>query len=498
MKLAIIDIGSNSIRMILVRMVDGCYKIYNDLKESARLGEGLETTGQLGEEHMDRALSTLKMFKRLIDAVGCDTIIAVATEAVRKASNKEIFLEAVRKKVGIDVRVLSGEEEAFFDFLAVKNSLPVSDALIMDIGGSSTELVYMQDKKMVEKVSLPLGSINLAERFDLSTELKPEQETALKHFLFHQFSKINWLATCTAPVLVGIGGTIRSLGKIDRARKNYPLDITHYYQMDPHDVQEIYQTVKRQSLVKRQKIKGLSKSRADLFLGPVAALSVITELCGIEEIVISGSGLREGLIFDHLARQEKIIRDPLDYSIRNIAGNHNLNEKHGQRVYHLFRSLFDQLKPLHHLGPEYGNILKTAALLHDCGININYYGHPLHSFYMILHSGIQGLTHRELLISAYIAGSHRKDECKVDLSRYQQLLSSQDALIIRTLGVLLSMAESLDRNMSSTVQDVSCRMEDHTVTIKTMATETPYLEINDAMQFKNIFAKVFGRDLRII
>jgi len=492
-KIAIIDIGSNSLRLVLVQVTqDGFYKIINDLKESVRLGEGMTEKCELQAARVAEAIQTLSMFKQICDSVQTSEIIAVATEAVRKATNRQAFLERVKTEVGINVRVLSGDEEAYFGYLGVIHSLDLTEGLIMDLGGSSTELVWLQEQKIKEKVSLPFGAINLTDRFKLQNKITKEQEKQLLQYLNSYYRTIPWLAKLKGSQLIGIGGTIRNFGKIDRKRKNYPLDIAHNYRLKPNDIHEIYDLVKNKSLAQRQAIRGLSKARADIFVGGAAAVAALVNFCKLKEVIVSGKGLREGLLYDYLSRHYQPIMNAFNFSLHNNLANYQLDVKHAAHVCHLTKSLFTQLRNLHHLDSRVERILKAAAMLHDCGIAIRFYEQRKHVFYVILHSEINVLSHRELVMSAAIASYNLKNDYKENLTAYKTLKT------IQKLGILLQIAANLDRGRNGNITNIKCAIENDVVIIKTMAQNNPLLEIRNAMQAADHFRKIFKKKLLIV
>jgi exopolyphosphatase / guanosine-5'-triphosphate,3'-diphosphate pyrophosphatase len=298
--------------------------------------------------------------------------------------------------------------------------------------------------------------------------------------------------------LIGIGGTIRNIGKIDRKKRNYPLDISHNYHMTNLDISEIYNMVNDCDPKQKKKVKGLSKERADIFTGAAAALNILAQYCGITDLYVSGSGLREGLIYEYILNCTDPVDDVLDFSLNTLIINHRLNKGHALHVWNMVDTLYDQLEPVHNIPEKPCKILKTAALLHDIGINISYYDHHKHSFYMILNSQINSLSHKELLIAACTAASHRKDEFKLDEYNYQFLLNESDILLIQKLGIMLKICESLDRRMNGNIEGMQCVIHENTVIIKLFSKENPALEINDALNSNEMFEKLFNKKLFIV
>jgi len=497
--IGIIDLGSNSIRLVLVRVGDkGNFKIINDYKVSVRLEEGMGEKGGMEQARMERALEALRTFRDICDSVEADEIIATGTEALRRAANREELLERARSECGIEVRVLSGQEEAWYGYFGVAHSMKPEHALLMDIGGGSTELTLVENGELKASTSLHVGTINLTSRFALQSRLEPLQASALEKYLAKSFAGVPWLRNLGCPMLIGIGGSSRTLAKIDRRCKNYPLDLHHNYEMSAEDVTGIYHSLLPMSLEQRRKIKGLSRDRADLLTGAVAAMAVLMDYCNIPTLRVSANGLREGLIYEYLDRQGIRPDDPLDFSLQSQIYNYDLNEKHARQVTALSLSLYDQLQPLHGLEPAMARVLKAAAMLHASGLALRYYNYPLHSFYLILNSDINGLSQRELLLAAYVAVTHAKQDYKIDVEHYKPLLGREDVERIQKLALLLRIAEGLDRTMCSRVERVAISTLGDDVVIKTVANGRIDLELKDANRSAELFKKVFKKKLLVV
>lgn len=498
-KIGVIDIGSNSMRLIIVEINENrSFRIIDELKETVRLGMDISKNGDLNEFRIQKAIDTLCHFKNLSTSLGVEKLIVVATEAVRKASNQKVFLEKVKNQLNIDIRVLRGEEEAYYNYVGAINTLDLSNALIMDIGGASTELILVHDRKLKQCISLPFGAINLTAKFDLSNALNKESEDKLMGFLQNNYDKIAWLDGVKDLPLIGIGGTMRNICKINMKEKDYPLDITHNYFLEANEVIQIYNTVKSKDSEKRKKIKGLSKDRADIFLGAAAAIKALIKFCNIENIYISGSGLREGLVYDYIFQENNIVDNVLDLSIQNTIANFKVNEIQAIHVFNLSKSLYDQLETLHNIKLNSTfKILKTASILHDIGTNINFYGKQKHSFYMFLNSSLKGLSHKELLMAAFVNIAIHKENLNINNSAYSKLLDKNDIDTIHKLGVIIKLAKSFDRKMDGNIEDIQCQINTNTVFIKTKSKVNADLEITTALKASSYFQKVFNKTLFI-
>ena len=497
-RLGIIDIGSNSIRLLLVEILSsGSYKIIDELKESVRLGADMIDGIRLNEERITKAIWTIKSFKIYCDAVHVKEIIAIATEAVRRSENKNDFIERVKIETDIEIRILTGVEEAYYDYFGVTNSMYIDNSLIVDIGGSSTELAWVYNNKLMESISIPIGAVNLTQKFNLEDIVNYLNEEKLREYLISIFNEIPWLFKVKFSSITGIGGTARNLGKIDRKNKRYVLDIHHNYEMEMSDVHTIYNSIKSKGLKQRKRIDGLSEDRADIFVGPCCAILSLLQLLEIDKIFISGKGLREGILYEYITTHYTPIEDVLDFSIKNVMQHHYVNQPHALNVYKLTSLLFENLKPLHHLNGDFSRIIKTATLLHDCGLSIRYYDHHKHSFYIILNSEINGLSHKELILSAYTASAHCDGQCDMNIFQFHGIINKMDLVNVEKIGCLLRIAESLDKSMSGLVKDILFTIENDSVTLKVISDHDIELEVNDAQKSASFFSEVYDRQLLI-
>lgn len=497
--IGIIDMGSNSVRLILVKVNhDMSFRLMDEHKESIRLGDGFTDNMTLKPQKIEAAVKTMRMFKRLCDAQNVTKIIAVATAAVRKAKNGLELIERIKKETEIDMKVISGDEEAHLDYIAVSSSLSIKDGLILDIGGGSFELIWMENRAKKESISIPIGSIDFAERFNVKDPLSENEEQNMISFIKSHLKEVPWLENVSDLPLIGVGGTLRNIGKIDMVKRKYPLDIIHGYEVSNENLDWMYQEIKSIELDEKRKFPGLSSDRADIFIGSLCLVKTILEYTKSKNLVISGKGVREGLFYSFLKDKNILIDNPLMLSLESTGKNMGLDMVHMFQVRKLTKRLFEDLKELHNITEDVEKIIDAASILHDSGVIINYYNHHRNSFFVILNSQINGLTHRELVMSAYIASFHRKNKAYEDYEKYKLLINERDIEIIKVVSVLLRIAESLDKSMSSVVSDLYCDIDKDKVLIRISAREYPEIEINDAITAYSQFKKTFKRNMVII
>jgi len=494
--IGVIDIGSNSMRLVIIQIGKKNYfRIIDEVKETVRLGMDMTTDGRLNPLRMEKAISTLASFKSLCEGLGECNIFPVATEAVRRASNQKEFLHMVKSTLNMEIRVLTGAEEAYYDYFGVINSMNFSNAVIMDIGGSSTELIWVKGKNKKEAISLPFGALNISNQFNLTEKMTNETERELNKYLMAQFRKVAWLEEVKDLPLIGVGGTVRNIGKISRKTINYPIERSHNYQMESSEVLNIYDSIKYKNPEQRRKVKGLSKERSDMFIGAFSVATALIKYCNNPRLIVSGSGIREGLIFEIL-RGEQVLKDVLQSSLDNVIKTLKLDKIHAHHVWKHAESLYTQLKPLHKINGNSYRILKTAAMLNDCGKTINFYNYHKHNFYMITNTPINGLSHKELIMAAYTMMLSVKENFDIDNSQYVTLLNEEDKYVIQRLGIILRLAECFDRKRNGNIIKVECKLRADRLFIHLFAKGTTEGERKEVEGCGAYFTKVFAKTLQ--
>ncbi|MDU2158545.1 MAG: Ppx/GppA family phosphatase, partial [Clostridium sp.] len=300
-RVGIIDIGPSSLRLMLTEVNEnGYFKIIDELKTSIRLCHDLVTDYGICNENFKTILSTLRAYKSLCTVSGANKIFAVATESLREAKNKDVLLPLIKKELDIDIRVLSCDEEIYYNFLGIKRSIYIDNSLMIEVAGTDTHLAWVQGDKILKSITLPIGSVNLTYKFNLRDRILPQDLTDTFEFITSKLNDIDWLMETKFDSIIGIASTVRNLGKIDRVRKRYPFDIPHNYELSDIDVQEIFNLLKCKDYKQRQKLDGMEPELADIIVGGTAIFKKIVNMVQCNKIIISGRGLREGLMYEYL------------------------------------------------------------------------------------------------------------------------------------------------------------------------------------------------------
>lgn len=497
-RLAIIDLGSNTSRLIILAYSPGiAFQLIDQVRERVRLSEGMGAENVLRAAPMDRTVQLMKVFKALCDANGIDTIIATATSAVRDARNQAEFLRRVESEAGLKLRVLSGDEEAYYGYLGAINSTPLTNGLVLDIGGGSLELSRVRQRQLTHSTSLPLGAVRLTETFLHSDPIAAPDVRLVNRYVEALLSSIDWLKAARGDQLVGLGGTVRALAKIDQRRRDYPLDRLHGYVLTLPAIEATLREMEGLPLSKREKLPGLNSDRADVIVGGALVLARLMRLGGYHELIVCGQSLREGLFYEHFLHDLPTLLAPdvRAFGLANLTYLYDVAWTHARHVEALAVSLFDQLRPLHAGGIFERTVLTGAALLHDVGVAIDFYNHDEHSAYLILNAELAGFTHREIAFMALLAQYHRRG--KPDVTPFKGLLTREDEDRAAKLGALLRLAEYLDRSRTQVVRSIRCRIQGLTVQLLCQVSGDAATEVWATERNADLFKQAFKREVII-
>ncbi len=501
-KIAIIDLGSNSARLVIADIMPGGYfMVIDELKEPVRLAQDMEIDGFLRPLRIQQTIKTLKTFRTLYESHGVSKVFAYATAAVRHAKNQKSFIDEVQSSCGIKLQVLSQEEEATFVYQGVINSMEVPKGLIVDIGGGSVKMIYYNRRVMIAQDTLPFGAVTLSEKF--ARHGTPEEcQNAITAYVTEHLERLEWLKNLDPETqLIGVGGSLRNLGKISRKLKKYPLDMAHNYHIPFTEFETIYDTIKPLAPEKLMRIKGLSSARADIFPAALSVVEAIKNYTDFNEIIIGGAGLREGAMFRYACPTvaEKPISDILGHSIYTLLHHFDMNIRHAEHVFDLSMQLFRQLKVIHKLPRPYVKVLRVASMMHDIGTSLKFYDHHKHSMYVILNSNLYGIPQKDLIMASMVAALHYRDGLEqLDCQKYLDLLNEEEISAVRKLGVIVRIAECFDRSCGGAIVGLSCDVLGDSVILKTRTQGDCTLEIKDALGALNEFKRAFKKNLEIL
>lgn len=471
--LAAIDIGTNSIHMVVVRIDPNlpAFTIIAKEKDTVRLGDRNPKTGDLTPEAMQRAIATLRRCQELATSFNVEQIVAVATSAVREAPNGREFLQRVDSEIGLFVNLISGQEEARRIYLGVLSGMEFNNHphMIIDIGGGSTELILGDSHEPRFLSSTKVGAVRLTAEFITTDPVSPTELQYLQAYIRGMLERpveelLAHLEPGEEPRLVGTSGTIETLAAF-HAREKLGIipNPLHGYQLNCKDLKEMVKRLASLTLAQRSTIPGMSDKRSEIIVAGALILLEAMTLLGIETLIIGERALREGVIVDWML-SHGLIEDRLRYqgevrhrNVIKVAQKYQVNLDYSERVANFALSLFHQTKGhLHNWDSEERELLWAAAILHNCGLYVNHSAHHKHSYYLIRNGELLGFTEAEIEIIANIARYHRKSKPKKKHENYSSLPSKKHRLLVSQLSALLRIAVALDRRQIGAIARLQC------------------------------------------
>ena len=503
---AFMDIGTNSIRLLLVRLhPNHSHTILTELRQIVRLGDGEFGSQHLQPAAMERTALVAREFAELARANGADEIVAVATAATREADNQDDFVKRLQTEAQFDVRVIAGLEEARLIYLGVSHGIHLGDrqAFFIDIGGGSTEVIIGSQYQHAYVGSLKLGAIRLSAQFlpeACSSVPLQTYNTIQRYVRHHAVRTLREMQGYRIDLAIGSSGTIRNVADV-AAR--------HFYKrpLQPDDVltyahlRQVVTLLAALSLEERRKVPGLQPERADIILAGAAILDAFMQELGVLEIHVSERGLREGLLVDYLLKhKDASLLAGLSVRARSVlqlGRACHFDEAHAQTTARLALGLFDSARAmrLHRLGGWERELLEYTALLHHIGAFLTYTDYQAHAYYLIRHANLLGFDQTEITLMATTALYQRKALPRKRDAAFAAL-DTRAQEIVRILSVFLRLAKHLDRGHAGIVQQAWLRpLDAGHVALHIYAAHDCQVEVWDIHKPAEAFKKVFGRGL---
>ena len=457
---AVIDIGSNSARMVIFEKSSHfAYHLIKEIKSRVRIGEGAyENGGVLQDIPMQRTYDALEGYRNIIQTLKCKKVFCVATSALRDAPNSPVFIKRVRLGLGINIKIIDGKQEAYYGGVAAKNLLkPFKNATTIDIGGGSTELALIENSNIIDKISLDIGTVRLKELFldkhTSSNEIKNYIQNVLIN-LPEYFSNEN---------LIVIGGTTRYFSELIMKKIDYPLKTVHgfEYKLDNHI--EFARDIKNSTILELKNF-GIKKDRIDTIREGLFIFDEITKKLNTKHIITSGVGVREGVyLCDLLRNSNHSFPQNFKLSLNSLIDRFGIKDRQNSSIVRYCKDLFHALSYLHQIDDKYLYLLATSAKLYNIGIRLNFYEKNLHSYYFIINSLNYGFSHKEKILIALLIKYHMKKLPSIeDLKAYENLLPN--IKIVNWLSFILSLSNCLHKDLMD--DKFSFEFKNHTLHIK--------------------------------
>jgi exopolyphosphatase/guanosine-5'-triphosphate,3'-diphosphate pyrophosphatase len=494
MRIAAIDIGTNSVRSVIVDVpVGGPRVLLDDEKAYTRLGRGLLQTGLLSRESIDDTIEAMRRMLDIAEQFEVSHMRAVATAAVRDAENGSELIDLARERLGVEIEVISPEEEGRLAFLSAVESADLEGrSAVIDIGGGSVEVVRSTGREIEFITSLPLGAVLLSERYHTEDPMPRRDYRRLTKYVRGVLEEALGDDPDPVATLVGSGGTINAVAAMISASAGNNLPTLHGYETTRADVIHLLARLARSTAVERRAIKGLPEQRADIIVAGTLVIDELMRLLGANVLRVNTRGIREGVVVDTIARERGSSERPERMDAARAFGQRcHCDFKHAEHVRMLAMSLFDGVADPLGLPRSHAYLLEAAALVHDVGYLIGYERHHKHSYHLITYSELPGFSRRDLQIIAGIARYHRGALPK---TRHEALLdlSADDRELVVRLGALLRIADGLDRSRAQRIASISVKAEPHRVVVHVEGRAPLDVEVHGACRKSDLFERAFG------
>lgn len=475
-RIGIIDLGSNSARLVIYEVyANGGYRPCYRMKRNTRLARFLQPDHSLSEEGVTQAVADVSAFVRVGSLYNVTRWIAVATAAIRQAANGADVLARIEEATGVHFRLITGREEAYYSYLGIMNTMEISDAVLVDVGGASTEVMLVRDRSLVEAISVPYGALTLTRAF--ANGPNEHQAALIMTFMSDIFESIEFLPRGVGLPVIGTGGTARSLGKIAQRMQRRGIDRYHGYQIDSTILTRVYERVSQGSAAERGRFADLSESRAEVIHAGAAAVLALVQCVRAPYFLVSGNGLREGVFYEHWFRSQAnpVVPSVRSHSTENFMRLFGIHVEAAERVAACVEYLFGKLEPLHHLPARWSQFAAVAARVEQAGTLVNVEKSGRHTDYLVRSSYLYGFTQEELLDIGQIA------------------LGKGDK-VYRQLSLLVTLSRTLVYETSVTVGDIEVNVKPKKVVLQ--LPQWAPIEIG-LESVQKAFLKLFGAKLSI-
>ncbi|WP_181555103.1 Ppx/GppA phosphatase family protein [Thermaerobacillus caldiproteolyticus] len=469
-KYGIIDIGSNTIRLVIYeRSKSGRLREIENVKAVARLRNYLNYNHILTDEGIVILLDTLRSFQEITRYHQLKRVKCVATATIRQAKNQNEIIRLVEENTDFRVRVLTGEEEAYYGFLAVVNSTPIPEAVTIDIGGGSTEITYYKNRQLVHYESFPFGALSLKQAFVSGNVPTQEELQRLSSYLTEQFQLLPWISRKRVPI-IAMGGSARNVVQVHQFMKNYPLAGVHQYEMNQKDLMEVERLLTSLAFEDIQKLEGLSKDRADTIIPALEVFRVLYEVVDAPVFVLSRKGLRDGIFYEEGMQPfgTPIFPSVLQESFFELAQDYDIDVHHVHYVNRLLTEFIEQIRrlDLYPLTDDDVRDVKWAAHVFYLGQYIDEESSSQHTFYILANRTIDGLMHKDRVKLALMASYKNRTVFKQYIEPFQHWFTKEEQRTIRFLGALLKFVYSLNETKRNIVQTVQLSKQNGSILIE--------------------------------
>ncbi len=457
-KVGIIDIGSNTIRLVIyVQSQEGSFKEIENIKMGVRLRTYLNGEKILSNEGIALLINTLHSFQLLLHHYKVTDATCIATATIRQANNRESILQEVESKTGFTLKLLNEYEEAFYGYTAVVQSTDIEEGITVDMGGGSTEITYFRNRKLLKYCSLPFGALSLKLDFIKGSVPTDEELEQMLQYVGMHLEDIPWLLNKNVP-LIGMGGSVRNFAQLHQHSIDYPLAGIHQYEMDVSSIEGIRTQLRTLTLPEIQKLEGLSKERADTILPSLEVFNLLLNASKATKCVVSKQGLREGVLYSRNSKETISSMSLVEKSIEDIKKDFYIDTGNSRQMIKIANVVINHINKTENLKEDISNadrqLLEQAACIFHLGKYLNDESSSHHTFYLLSNRSILGLSHYERVKLALIASYKGKRTFRQYIEPFKDWYTQGEQKKMRLLGAILKVAQSLNVTKRNVVDDI--------------------------------------------
>ena len=502
LRTAIIDIGSNTIRLVLYEYDEkqGVHE-FGNFKTVARLRSYILPSGEMSEEGIQVLQTTLLSFKEIVDNYHVKEIKAAATAAIRQAINQHEIIKCMQEATGIQIEILSEEEEAFYGFVAVTHSIDTPSAITIDIGGGSTEITYYENKTLQKSISFPFGTVSLKQKFVKGNVINGNELAKLADYVKKKLASLHWIVNKQLPI-IAIGGSARNVAQIHQQKTDYAISGVHQYELSLNELKDLKYDLSLMTFEQLKQLDGLSSDRADIIVPALQVFITLMEIVNTKQFQISKRGLREGLIINRVLQSNPDAFNKynvFEESAKRIALQYGRSEEEATALEKLAEQFYIQCCQLNVFPYNFNQVtlLKFAARLYSIGEYIELDSSSQHTFYLLANQSIAGMNHINRVKLAILASYKNKDYFRRYIEPFKAWIPREEQNELRDFGAILKFIYALNISKRNVVRSIAIHEAGEYITLEIRIKHSAVAEIYYAERQKKHIERVFKKPVKL-
>lgn len=494
----VIDIGSNTIRLVLFRKKDWGFAEEQNLKISARLRSYMGEDQVMTDEGIEIMINSLQKFHEITRHHNIYEVDAVATAAVRQARNRDEIIERVNSETDYSIRILSEAEEAYYGYLSVIHTTNADNGYIVDMGGGSTEVTLIKDRKMAETHSFPFGALSLFNQFIKNDQPGKKELKEMEEYLKEQLNTIPWLTKRDLP-LIGIGGSARNMALIHQYGNEYPLSGIHHYEVPVKDIEKVFSSLAGLSLSDRKKVDGLSKDRADTIIPAIYSIAQLAEHIAADTFIMCRKGLREGVFYSHLLQtnQFKPSGNPRLEGIQSLILKYGIDQEKTKVINRISSSIIEKLEVSGEITDSslYKDLMELASCIFYLGEHLESESSSQHTFYILSNSSLEGMNHKDRVAFALLASFKSRSDFRKYIHPFSSWFTEEETSRLELLGSVLKLSYFLNTTNRDLIKDIVLEEKKEGLIFTFLCKKDPYFEEEKSKKHKKHLEKNLNKSL---